>query len=174
MASEDSSRPVNVLFVCLGNICRSPMAEGVFLHLTKDNPRIGTIDSCGTGAYHVGSSPDSRTMSVLQDNGITKYRHQARKFRDPDDFYNFDYIFPMDDDNLDHLLRLRAKLVKKLVAEGKEDKADGLGKVMLFGDMGGNKGEEVGDPYYGGRDGFEIAYKQLVRFSNGFLKHVGA
>lgn len=74
--------PVSVLFVCLGNICRSTMAEGIFRHIAKDpkyTSKVGTIDSCGTAAYHQGDSPDSRTMDTLEENGITDYDHSARR-----------------------------------------------------------------------------------------------
>ncbi|KAG5973431.1 hypothetical protein E4U55_000564, partial [Claviceps digitariae] len=75
------SEPVSVLFVCLGNICRSTMAEGIFQNLAQQpqyKDKIGKIDSCGTAAYHAGEEPDSRTLSTLQDNGITTYKHAAR------------------------------------------------------------------------------------------------
>jgi low molecular weight phosphotyrosine protein phosphatase len=78
MASEN----VSVLFVCLGNICRSTMAEGVFKSLVSKAPYnalVTHVDSCGTAAYHVGSRPDSRTMSTLEDNGIVDYVHAARQ-----------------------------------------------------------------------------------------------
>ncbi|KAF2817092.1 phosphotyrosine protein phosphatases I [Mytilinidion resinicola] len=162
-------QPVSVLFVCLGNICRSPMAEGVFQHIAKPkhgphHPLINQIDSCGTGAYHIGDGPDSRTMSTLADNGIKSYKHRARKFS-TSDFTTFDYIMAMDDDNADHLVRLRKRLLKQNNLEDHE-----LGRVMLFGEFGGRKGEEIADPYYGARNGFEIAYEQVVRMTNGFLK----
>ncbi|MCJ1359208.1 MAG: hypothetical protein MMC33_009208 [Icmadophila ericetorum] len=160
----DATSPISVLFVCLGNICRSPMAEAVFRSMAKKDARIGFVDSAGTGAYHTGDSPDSRTMSILEDNGITDYEHGARKIQMAD-FGRFDYILAMDRDNLRDLQRLRVRAA----AKGGEQST---GKVMLFGDFGGKKGEEVGDPYYGARDGFEIAYEQMVRFSKGFLKDV--
>lgn len=172
--SAETPQPVSVLFVCLGNICRSPMAEGVFRSLTNNLPRstgsphplISRIDSCGTGAYHVGDSPDPRTMSVLQNRKITTYRHAARKFQYTD-FEEFDYIFAMDEENRSYLDAARRRLVKKgELSEG------GKGRVMLFGECGDKGEEEVGDPYYGGRDGFEIAYEQVQRFSKGFLKMV--
>ncbi|KAF2458670.1 phosphotyrosine protein phosphatase I superfamily [Lineolata rhizophorae] len=167
------SKPVSVLFVCLGNICRSPMAEGVFQHLTKPpgethHPRVDRIDSCGTAGYHAGDPPDSRTMSTLSDNGITAYRHEARRF-DPDDFRAFDYIFAMDRSNLSDLKRLRTRFVKhEAVAE------EELGKLLMWGEFNGRtaKAEEVIDPYYGGKDGFDIVFEQMTRFSKHFLKHL--
>jgi low molecular weight phosphotyrosine protein phosphatase len=150
------------------------MSEGVFQSITRPSkapahPLISRIDSCGTGAYHIGSSPDSRTMATLKANGITTYRHSARKFQPSTDFAEFDYIFAMDDENLDNLERLRKVAVKKNGGE------EGVGKVMLFGVFGGKmrkggRGEEVEDPYYGGDDGFETAYEQAVRFSRAFLE----
>lgn len=158
------------------------MGEGVFQSLTRVDGKpahalVANIDSCGTGAYHVGDGPDSRTMATLEKNGITTYRHAARKFSPTSDFANFDYILAMDDDNLSDLLRLRQREVKKLGTE------EGVGKVMLFGEFGGRKrklrggverGEEVQDPYYGGNDGFTVAYEQSVRFSKAFLEQLEA
>lgn len=152
------------------------MAEGVFQSLVASSPSatkalISTIDSCGTGAYHVGDSPDSRTMATLRQNGITTYRHAARKLSSSTDFDRFDYILAMDDANLEDLQDLRQRAVKK--AGGDE----GLGKVMLFGEFGGKKrrngrGEEVQDPYYGANDGFTTAYEQAVKFSKVFLERL--
>ena len=154
------------------------MAEGVFQSLTRPDgqpahPLISNIDSCGTGAYHVGDSPDPRTMATLKANHITSYRHAARKFSPSSDFAHFDYILAMDDDNLEHLLNLRQREVKKRGSE------EGVGKVMLFGDFGGNKrrggrGEEVQDPYYGADNGFAIAFEQSVRFGKAFLEQLEA
>ncbi|KAL9080913.1 MAG: hypothetical protein Q9157_000413 [Trypethelium eluteriae] len=148
------------------------MAEAVFRHLTKydtksSSPLIHEVDSAGTGAYHAGDEPDTRTMSTLEANGITHYSHAARKFVS-DDFQTFDYILAMDDDNKVYLDRMRARLLKR---NGIEDSK--LGKVYLFGEFGGkSKEEEVIDPYYGAQDGFEIAYEQMVRFSRGLLKRI--
>ncbi|CAG8949933.1 hypothetical protein HYFRA_00004264 [Hymenoscyphus fraxineus] len=157
-----STDQISVLFVCLGNICRSTMAEGVFRSLVSKPPYqalIANVDSCGTGAYHIGSSPDSRTMSTLRENGIGDYVHAARKIR-KEDFGEFDYVFAMDRDNLHDLKRIH-------------ERSGGKAKVMLFGEYAGKKkAEEVDDPYYGARDGFDIAYEQCMRFSHNFLKEV--
>ena len=157
---------LTVLFVCLGNICRSPMAEAVFRSLTKSYNNIAKIDSAGTGAYHVGHPPDPRTMSTLEDNGILDYDHEARKVQ-ASDFTAFDYILAMDRENLLDLQRMKNRLIKR-------DPANAMSKIMLFGDFGAPKpeSEEVVDPYYGVRNGFEIAYEQMVRFSKGFIAQV--
>jgi low molecular weight phosphotyrosine protein phosphatase len=158
--------PVSVLFVCLGNICRSPMAEGVFQNLASQHPLIARIDSCGTGAYHAGDNPDPRTLSVLAENGIQQYKHKARKVRVPEDFKEFDYVIAMDADNVADLKSV-GRRSKKVAVEGWE------GKVRMFGEFGGkSKKEEVGDPYYGGRDGFEIAYEQVKRCGEGLLREI--
>lgn len=164
------------------------MAEGVFQSLTRPekqspHPLIANIDSCGTGAYHTGDTPDSRTMATLRSKGIKSYTHYARKFR-TQDFKDFDYILAMDDDNLEDLQYLYNKEVKK--NGGKE----GIGRVMLFGEFGGKRrtggarkkekglngrvgrGEEIDDPYYGGDEGFSMAYEQAVRFSKAFLEEL--
>ncbi|KAI1612530.1 phosphotyrosine protein phosphatase I superfamily [Exophiala viscosa] len=155
---------ISVLFVCLGNICRSTMAEGVFRSHTKTHPRIGEIDSAGTGAYHVQDPPDFRTMDTLRRHGITDYDHGARQI-DTQDFQTFDYIFAMDANNLRDLQRLQ----RKVDSEGEKSKA----KVMMFGEFGGKrKAEEVVDPYYGADNGFEVVYEQVNRSSKNFLEQV--
>ncbi|KIW27737.1 uncharacterized protein PV07_07447 [Cladophialophora immunda] len=160
----DSSIRISVLFVCLGNICRSPMAEGVFRSLAKSHPRIGDIDSAGTGAYHTLDPPDDRTLDTLRRHGITDYDHGARQVRSKD-FHEFDYIFAMDAYNFNDLQRLQ----RRLESRGQKTKA----KVMMFGDFGGRtKGEEVIDPYYGADRGFEAVYEQVTRFSKTFLEEV--
>lgn len=135
------------------------MAEGVFRSLASSHPLISRIDSCGTGAYHAGDNPDPRTMAVLKANGITDYKHKARKVRVPQDFEEFDYVLGMDGMNLQDL---------KSMAKRKGSQVDC--HLGLFGDFGGKKGEEVEDPYYGGGKGFEVAFEQLTRFSKGLIE----
>ncbi|KAL1845187.1 hypothetical protein VTK73DRAFT_961 [Phialemonium thermophilum] len=155
--------PISVLFVCLGNICRSTMAEGVFRSITSKEPYKGLVkqvDSCGTGGYHIGEEPDDRTMATLESHGITDYVHFARKFR-PSDLDEFDYVFAMDRSNLSDLEREKRR------------RPNSRAKVMLFGEYSGTgKAETIQDPYYGGHNGFQRAYEQAVRFSKNFLKDV--
>ena len=150
------------------------MAEGYFRQLTNFNtpnqhPLIKDIDSCGTGAYHSGDQPDSRTLSVLDKAGnITGYRHKARKVRVPSDFLEFDYLIAMDEDNLIDLRDMVKRAKKKRLLTGDE-----VGKCHLLGQFGGKDAEEeVQDPYYGGRDGFEMAFEQVQRCGKGLLKHI--
>ncbi|KAI1322576.1 LMWPc-domain-containing protein [Xylariaceae sp. FL0255] len=159
----------SVLFVCLGNICRSTMAEGVFRSIVEDptssyNDLIGNIDSCGTGAYHAGYDPDSRTLSTLRSNGITSYTHTARQLRDSD-FKNFDYIFAMDRSNLSDI---NQRQNQKKSSGGVNNKT---ARVMLFGEFSGtDRSEVVQDPWYDdGDEGFKKAYEQCRRFSKNFL-----
>lgn len=140
------------------------MAEAVFRSLTYSKPQVANVDSAGTGAYHAGADPDPRTMATLGSNGINDYRHAARVVK-PHDFARFDYILAMDRENLGNLQRLKDQWLENGGEGGKS-------KVMLFGDFGGHSGEEVVDPYYGAKNGFDVAHEQMVRFSNGFIKQV--
>ena len=150
------------------------MAEGYFRSLTafstrSQHPLIAAIESCGTGAYHAGDQPDPRTLDVLRkEGGITGYRHKARKVRAPSDFTEYDFIVAMDEDNLEDLRDLVKRARKKgLLDEGQ------VGRVCLFGEFGGrDEGEEVQDPYYGGRDGFEVAFEQVERCGKGLIRHI--
>lgn len=140
------------------------MAEGVFRSAAKGNPRIGDIDSAGTGAYHELQPPDERTIATLQKHGITDYDHYARQVL-PEDLENFDYVFAMDAHNLRDLRRLQRRF--------ESEKGKSRAKVMLFGEFGGkSKPEEVADPYYGADNGFEAVYAQVSRFSKNFLRNV--
>ncbi len=137
---------VSVLFVCTGNICRSPTAEGVFRHLLREHDLEGKVrvDSAGTDAYHEGEPPDSRTVRVARDNGIEISDLRARRIK-KQDFAEFDYIFAMDRGHYDFLLR----------AAPKEPKA----RVSLFlEDAGHAELKDVPDPWAGGEEGFLFVF----------------
>jgi len=160
MASSGSKR--GVLFVCLGNICRSPIAEAVFIHRTKERGVADKwfTDSAACRDYHTGSSPDDRAMECLSSHGIKDYRHKARRIK-PDDFSRFDFIFGMDNDNIQMIRQQAPKDPSKVTAQ--------IAKLSDYDPQGL---KEVPDPYYGGYDGFEFVYSQCVRCIDNFLdKH---
>lgn len=134
-----------VLMVCLGNICRSPLAEGV-LRSKIDEGSI-FVDSAGTAGYHVGNAPDKRSIAVALKHGIDISHQKCRKFS-ANDFQEFDVIYVMDLSNFSNVLRL---------ANGREDEK----KVKLLLDEVDLGFNEVPDPYYGGPDGFENVYQMV-------------
>jgi protein-tyrosine phosphatase len=157
--SPDSNDPYRVLFVCLGNICRSPLAEGVFRHLVQEAglDHAYEADSAGTGAWHAGEDPDPRSQAVAGKHGVS-LQGPARKV-EMDDFSNFDLILAMDQDNRRNLEKLGSR-------------APGHAQLRLLRDFDpeAQSGAEVPDPYYGGPDGFDQAY-ELVRRSCEHLLH---
>jgi protein-tyrosine phosphatase len=146
----------SVLFVCLGNICRSPTAEGLLQHLAKEAGRTDLhIDSAGTGAWHVGERANSTSRMVAESHGVP-LNSRARQFS-PDDFATFDLILAMDRSNLADILAL--------------DRTGAYAhKVKLFRDYDPQPGDgEVPDPYHGGLDGFEHVYQICRRTSAALL-----
>ena len=135
-------KPGNVLMVCLGNICRSPIAQGVFENLSKDF-KI-SVDSAGIANYHIGDAPDRRSINVSKTNGIDISTQKARQIR-TNDFKNFDYIFVMDNQNF--------SVVKKLALNNKTNSI-----IQLLNDP-----FEIEDPYYGDDKGFEIVYDKIYQ-----------
>jgi protein-tyrosine phosphatase len=165
--------PFRVLFVCLGNICRSPTAEGTMRALVQEAGLQTQIelDSAGTGSWHVGSAPDERATAAAARRGIT-LDGAARRVRDRD-FDDFDLILAMDRENLENLNALagdqdsrRAKL--RLLREF--DPARGAGGAE--GDVAGEL--DVPDPYYGAGDGFERVLDQVQAACAGLLEQIRA
>lgn len=138
---------VRVLFVCLGNICRSPLAEGAF---RAEAERLGLdveVDSAGTGDWHVGHPPDRRAQAAASRNGVDIAGLRARQVS-PDDFERFDHVVALDAQNLADLLALRPR--------------DARARVLLLLDIvPGREGEAVADPYYGDDRDFDIAWADV-------------
>ena len=132
--------------VCLGNICRSPLAEGILTAMV-DNSKV-TVDSAGTGHWHVGNQPDRRSMAVSKKHGIDISKQQARQFSE-NDFSSYDYIYAMDSSNMDNVLSLA------------KTKADREKVILILDHIFPNENVDVPDPYYGGKFGFEEVYKML-------------
>jgi len=153
----DKENKKSVLFVCMGNICRSPMAEGVFRRRVKERAshlRI-EIDSAGTHGYHAGSPPDERAQAAAARRGFN-IGHLAARRVDASDFGRFDYILAMDADNLEFLLDLADP--------------EYHAKIRLFLDYSAAApGGEVPDPYYGGPTGFERVLDLIEEASEGLL-----
>ncbi|XP_058810852.1 low molecular weight phosphotyrosine protein phosphatase-like [Phymastichus coffea] len=149
-----------VLMICLGNICRSPIAEAVFANVIKEKELqdVWKVESAALIEYHIGKSPDSRARTTLKERGITDYSHKARPIK-TEDFHNFDWIFGMDDDNIEEL--------EKKKPEGSKAKIELLGKYDPQEDI------IIRDPYYdNGIDGFYKVYEQCDRSVRAFLdKH---
>lgn len=137
---------VKVLMVCLGNICRSPLAQGILE--SKVNLDKVFVDSAGTAAYHVGNLPDERSIDVARNYGINITNQRARKFT-VQDFDEFDYIYAMDISNYQNILML---------ARGEEDE----NKVrLILNEIYPSENKSVPDPYYGGNQGFVNVYQML-------------
>lgn len=150
----------NVLFVCLGNICRSPTADGIFRELVA-NAKLDQkimVDSAGTGAWHIGKTPDSRTIAAARTRGYDLSVLRARQVT-ARDFDEFDYVLAMDEANLADLQQLKPAHF-----------TGHLGLFLEFGARGDYR--EVPDPYYGGSDGFELVLDLVEDAAQGLLKHI--
>lgn len=140
---------MKILMVCLGNICRSPLAHGIMGHLAKQNGLNWEIDSAGTGAWHSGEAPDKRSVKVAQSHGIDISTQRARQFQ-VSDFENFDRILVMDQENLKNVLAL---------AQNEEQKAK---VALLLGD------EIVPDPYWD-NNLFEPVFQMIEKACHQFI-----
>ncbi len=151
---------IRVLFVCLGNICRSPLAEAIFKHKVKARgwDHLLEADSCGTGNYHIGSQPDPRTIANARKNQVP-IDHCARQLA-PADLDDFDYILAMDANNFSDIMRLPN------AARYEE-------KIRLMRDYDPRlKGAEVPDPYFGGEEGFQNVFEILDQVMEKFLDNL--
>jgi protein-tyrosine phosphatase len=154
-------RMIRVCFVCLGNICRSPTAEGVFRKLVSEARLDASIeiDSAGTGDYHVGESPDSRARAAAQRRGY-QLTGSARQFK-ASDFGRFDFVLAMDEDNLRALKRMAP-----------DDAARSKLHLLREFDASAPAGAAVPDPYYGGAAGFDEVIEICERACRGLLEHI--
>tara|TARA_Y100000994_G_scaffold249470_1_gene261368 strand:+ start:5144 stop:5611 length:468 start_codon:yes stop_codon:yes gene_type:complete len=151
---------MKILFVCLGNICRSPLAEGIFKYLSKN--KKNEADSCGTGNWHVGSLPDQRMRETAEKHNI-KLESKARQI-ESGDFYKFDLIIAMDRENKNNLMNL---------ARSDECKQ----KIRLMRDFenfssGSTLNPDVPDPYYGGSDGFEHVFNLVYKCTKNLISNL--
>lgn len=137
-----------ILMVCLGNICRSPLAEGIMLHLIEKHQLNIEVDSAGTAHYHIGENPDKRTIANAKKHNVDLSPLVARQFN-ANDFDTFDKIYVMDKSNLSNVLALAKN-------ESHRNKVD-----LLLNESHPQKDMEVPDPYFGGEQGFEDVF-QLV------------
>ena len=153
-------KKVKVLFVCLGNICRSPLAEGVFRHLVEAAGLAERfeIDSAGTSSYHIGDAPDERTSAVARARGV-ELTSRARQIK-PQDLHDFDYVLAMDAENL--------RNVKRLV----RGEAGAEIELLRAFDSEARAERDVPDPYYGGQRGFEDVHDMVERSCSGLLEHI--
>jgi protein-tyrosine phosphatase len=150
---------MKVLFVCLGNICRSPLAEAVFNHkITQLNlqHRI-SADSCGTGDYHIGDQPDPRTIKTAEKNGVEIW-HPARQLS-VQDLTAFDYLFAMDEQNKRGILRL-------------PDAGKHAHKIKLMREFDPQGQGDVPDPYYGTMHDFQFVFEMLDRTLDVFIESI--
>ncbi len=155
-----TNKKVQVLFVCMGNICRSPTAHGVFRKMVFDEglSDLIDIDSAGTHAYHVGNPPDRRAQQTADSRGIDLSDLRARQARS-EDFLQFDYVVAMDQDNYHSLM--------SICPAGHEN------RVHMFLDFApAITSREVPDPYYGGPEGFEKVFDMVDAASRGLLADI--
>ncbi len=148
---------VKVLFVCMGNICRSPTAHGVFRKLVveADLGSVIEIDSAGTHGYHIGEPPDARARQTALERGIDIGDLRARR-AEPEDFLHYDYVLAMDRDNFERLSRICPPGMER--------------KLMLLMDFAPDlRVRDVPDPYYGGQQGFDQVFDMVEAAARGLL-----
>lgn len=152
---------IKVLFVCLGNICRSPLAEAIFKKMLQEQGLEDKIscDSAGTSDYHIGELPDERTIANATKNGLT-LNHRGRQIN-KSDFSRFDYILAMDKGNY------------RNIALAKEGLSNSKAKIFMMRQFeNSNEPAEVPDPYYGGAEGFQKVYEVLQNANRHFVEYL--
>ena len=148
---------MKILMVCLGNICRSPLAEGILAEKTKQLDF--EVDSAGTAAYHIGKLPDQRSIEIANKYNINLENQRARQVS-RSDFDKFDIIYAMDTNNLAHLISL---------SETKKERQ----KIrLILNEINPNACESVPDPYYGGENGFQNVYNMLNEACDKIVKNI--
>jgi protein-tyrosine phosphatase len=154
------NKKVNIVFVCMGNICRSPTAEAVFRHYVEQEGLAEQIhiDSAGTHDYHIGEAPDARTQRAAKQRGYDMSKLRGRQVETAD-FKRFDYVLAMDEANLAILEHLRPR-----------DAESHLGLFLQYAERHNER--EVPDPYFGGADGFERVLDMVEDAAVGLLRHV--
>jgi len=162
---------VKVLFVCMGNICRSPTAEGYFQHIVEEAGLADKIktDSAGTHAYHIGSPPDNRAQAAAKKRGINLSALRGRKVENSD-FTKFDYVLAMDDSNFSDLHAVATELADGSTNGSADDSVDNLFMFLNFAEHFSET--EVPDPYYGGDLGFEHVLDLIEDASKGLLQDI--
>lgn len=150
-----------ILFVCLGNICRSPLGEGVFRAVLEERGlgRGFRLDSAGTGGWHAGEQPDRRSIAVAARHGIDISGQRARQIL-PEDFSRFDLILGMDRTNLADIRRAAP--------------AGSLAEIHLFLEFAEGRARDVPDPYYGGPEDFEAVYRMVRQASEAMADRLAA
>ncbi len=147
--------PPSILFVCLGNICRSPLAEAALREAARRRGLDLTVDSAGTGNWHAGEPPDPRAVAVAARHGVDISGLRARQVT-PGDFTRFDHIIALDHDNLENLRRLAP--------------ADTTARLSLLLDhVPGREGDAVADPWFGAAEGFDVTWAEVTAAADGLL-----
>ena len=150
---------MKILMVCLGNICRSPLAHGLLQKKVEERNLDWTIDSAGTGSYHIGELPDQRSIDIAKQNNLDITYQRARQFK-RSDFKEFDLIFAMDSSNYNDILSMAE-------TEAEKEKV-----YLILNESQPGENRAVPDPYYGGDEGFKNVYNMLNKATDSLIKRL--
>ena len=148
---------MRILMVCLGNICRSPIAEGVLRHKVKQHGLDWDVESAGTESYHIGEAPHRLSQKVCREHGIDISMQRAKKFT-ADSFAAYDKIYAMATDVYDEIQRIGGARAE-------------MKKVSLFLSESGERNESVPDPYYGAEDGYYVVFEMIDKTCDAIIKN---